>query len=61
MKLKMLTSIAGADFSLSRGEETERFSDAEAARLVEAGYAEVVLEAKPIERAVARQAKEKRG
>jgi hypothetical protein len=42
MKIKMLTSIAGADFALSPGAETERFSEAEAGRLVAAGYAEEV-------------------
>lgn len=50
MKIKMLVSIAGPDFALSPGEETERFSDAEAARLVEAGYAAPVVEPK-LERA----------
>jgi hypothetical protein len=42
MKLKMLIGLAGRDFSLAPNEETERFSGAEAARLVEAGYAEAV-------------------
>lgn len=39
MKLEMLVSLAGADFSLAPGDETERFKGAEAERLIEAGYA----------------------
>lgn len=39
MKLRMLVSLAGSDFALSRGDETDRFSDNEAARLIEAAYA----------------------
>lgn len=60
MKIKMLTSIAGADFSLSRGEETDRFPAAEAQRLIAAGYAEPVA-VPVIERAVVKPAREKRG
>ncbi|MGN6307311.1 MAG: hypothetical protein ACTHNH_21040 [Mesorhizobium sp.] len=60
MKLKMLTSMAGADFALSANEETERFSGAEATRLIDAGYAVPVVEAKT-ERAVKPSAAEKRG
>lgn len=51
LKIKMRTSMAGIDFALSSGDETDRFSDAEAARLIEAGYADPVREA-PVERAV---------
>ena len=51
MKLKMLTSMAGIDFALSSGDMTDRFSDAEAQRLIEAGYAVPVREA-AVERAV---------
>lgn len=51
MKIKMLTSVAGADFALSPGDETERFSDAEAQRMVAAGSAVPVVE-NPVERAV---------
>lgn len=40
MKIKMLVSIAGIDFALNVGEETERFGNDEAIRLIEAGYAE---------------------
>lgn len=43
MKLRMLLSLAGSDFALSRGDETERFSGAEAERLIEAAYAVAVL------------------
>lgn len=39
MKIKLLTGFAGADFSLSPGDETDRFSDGEAVRMIEAGYA----------------------
>ena len=39
MKIKMLASFAGADFTLSPGDETDRFSKAEAVRMIEAGYA----------------------
>lgn len=47
MKLRMLVSLAGSDFALSRGDETERFDDAQAARLIEAAYAV------PVESAIA--------
>lgn len=39
MKIKMLTGLAGADFALSVGDVTDRFSEAEAGRLVAADYA----------------------
>lgn len=60
MKIKMLAGIAGAGFSLSPDEETERFSDSEAIRLIEAGFAIPVSEQKT-ERAVKQPAPEKRG
>ncbi|MGN6773493.1 MAG: hypothetical protein ACTHJQ_27145 [Rhizobiaceae bacterium] len=60
MKIKMLTSMAGANFALSVNEETERFPDEEAARLIAAGYAVPVAEPKT-ERAVKQPAPEKRG
>ena len=44
MKIRMLTSLAGVDYALSPGEVTERFDDAEAARLVQADYAVVVID-----------------
>lgn len=40
MKIKMLTSMAGATFSLVAGDVTERFPEGEAARLIDAGLAE---------------------
>ncbi|MCF1449719.1 hypothetical protein FS815_23300 [Agrobacterium vitis] len=42
MKIKMLASIAGADFVLHRGDMTDRYEMPEARRLVEAGLAELV-------------------
>ena len=39
MKIKMLVSMAGVDFALSPGDETDRFPDDEAKHLVEVGYA----------------------
>ena len=60
MKLKMLVSMAGADFALSVNEETERFSGDEAQSLIEAGYAAPVAE-KKAERATKQQAPEMRG
>lgn len=40
MKLKMLASMAGTGFSLSIGDETDRFEGKEAQRLIDAGFAE---------------------
>lgn len=45
MKLKMLTSMAGTDFTLNVGEETERFDGEEATSLINAGYAVPVADA----------------
>lgn len=59
MKLKMLTSMAGVNFALSPGDVTERFSDAEAARLIEAGYAVPVRDEAAVEKAVNPGAPEK--
>ena len=59
MKLQMLVSMAGADFALNAGEETERFTGAEATRIIAAGYAVPVAEP-TIERAVKSPAKERR-
>lgn len=47
MRLKMLIGMSGAGFVVDPGEETERFNDQEAARLIETGHAE---EAPPVER-----------
>jgi len=60
MKLKMLVSMAGVKFSLSPGDETERFGEKEAERLIAAGYAVPVAEPK-VERAVKKPVREKRG
>jgi hypothetical protein len=59
MKIKMLTSMAGANFALSVNEETERFSDEEAARRIAAGYAVPAAQSKT-ERAVKQPAPETR-
>lgn len=60
MKIKMLVSLAGADFALSPGDEYE-CGEAEAVRHIEAGNAVPVVEPK-VERAVKPSAKvEKRG
>jgi len=60
MKIKMLAGIAGTGFSLSPDDETDRFSDTEAARLIDAGFAVPIAEPK-VERAVKSPAPEKRG
>ncbi|MBS7545112.1 hypothetical protein [Ancylobacter oerskovii] len=60
MKIKMLTSLAGVGFALAPGDETDRFPDAEARRMVEAGYAVPVAEEKR-EIATRKPAPEKRG
>lgn len=58
MKIKMLVSLAGNEYSLSPGDERD-FTQAEAIRLIDAGFAVPVAEAKT-ERAVAQPATEKR-
>ncbi|MDH6265531.1 hypothetical protein M2360_000921 [Rhizobium sp. SG_E_25_P2] len=40
MKIKMLESMAGVGFALAIGEETDRFGDEEAKRIIKAGFAE---------------------
>lgn len=57
MKIRMLTSFAG-EWSCNAGETIDR-PDAEAARLIEAGYAEPVREAAPVETAARKPAYEK--
>lgn len=57
-RIKMLVGISGVDFSLSPGEETTRFTQKEAIRLIESGQAAPV--AAPVERAVRRAATETR-
>lgn len=59
MKIKMLTSLAGDDFALAPGDETDRFGADEAQRLVEAGYAAPAV-ADKVERATKNPAPEKR-
>lgn len=51
MLIRMTTSIVGAGFDLHPGDETERFPDAEAMRMIVAGYAVAFADA-PVERAV---------
>ncbi|MDW9594536.1 hypothetical protein GOA63_20250 [Sinorhizobium meliloti] len=58
MKIKMLVSLAGNEYSLSPGDERD-FTKAEAIRLIDAGFAVPVAEEKT-ERAVAQPATEKR-
>ena len=41
MKIKMLESMAGRDFSLAAGDTTDRFTKKEAQRFVDAGIAQV--------------------
>lgn len=60
MKIKMTQSVAGTDFALSPGDETDRFGDKEAARMIEAGFAVPVSEVKR-EKTVRRRAAERRG
>lgn len=50
MTIKMLTAIAGYDFSVQVGETTDRFSKAEEGRLIDAGFAEreTAEETKPV-------------
>jgi hypothetical protein len=50
MKIRMLTGLSGLEYSLSPGDEQD-FPNDEALRLVEAGYAVPVVEAK-VERAI---------
>lgn len=59
MKIQMLTSIAGVDFALAVGEETTRFPDPEALRMIAAGYAVPVAEP-VLERAVKKTPTERR-
>lgn len=63
MKIRMMQGISGADFSLSPGDETERFSDDEAGRLIAAGVAEAVAAsaAPKRERATKKRPAETRG
>jgi hypothetical protein len=60
MKIKMTASFVGPEYSLEAGEITERFSNAEAIRFIEAGFAVPVAEAKK-ETAARKPVLEKRG
>lgn len=59
MKIKLLVSLAGTYEAFNAGDEHD-WDDADAIRLIEAGFAVPVSELK-IERAVAAPAAEKRG
>lgn len=59
MKIRMSVGLSGNEYSLAPGDERE-FPDAEAIRLVEAGFAIPIAEVK-IERAVAGTGSERRG
>lgn len=59
MKIRMMTSVAGVDFVLAVGEVTTRFPEAEALRMIAAGYAVPVTEP-VLERAVKKSAPERR-
>lgn len=59
MKIKMTVGVAGARFSLSPGDETEQFTDEEAKRMIEAGFAVPVV-TKKVERATKKSVKETR-
>lgn len=52
MKLRILVSMAGADFTLSPGDVTERFPNDEAIRLIDAAYAVPADGTRDIERAI---------
>ncbi|OKP79776.1 hypothetical protein BTE77_06710 [Ensifer adhaerens] len=58
MKIKMLVGLSGNEYSLGPGDERE-FPDAEAIRLIGAGFAAPIA-AQKVERAVAEQAPERR-
>ncbi|MCJ8051666.1 hypothetical protein GB928_004245 [Shinella curvata] len=59
MNIRMLVGLSGNEYSLSPG-DTREFPDAEAIRLIDAGFAIPVVE-QPIERAVKAPAPERRG
>lgn len=47
MRIKMLVSVSGDDFSVAPNEETDRFSEAEAQRYIDSGQAIAVEAPKP--------------
>lgn len=53
MKVRLLTSMAGIDFSHNQGDEID-CNEAEAKRFIEAGIAEPITAATKVERAVAK-------
>ena len=53
MKVRLLTSMAGIDFSHNQGDEID-CNEAEAKRFIEAGIAEPITSAPKVERAVAK-------
>lgn len=59
MKIQMLVHLSGVGYLLAPGDVTERFDDAEALRIVKAGYAAVVMDA-GLERTVATPVTERR-
>lgn len=59
MKIRMTVGLSGNEYSLGPGDERD-FPDAEAIRLIDAGFATPVAEVK-IERAMAETASERRG
>lgn len=52
MNIRMLVSIAGTDFDLRPGDETDRFGEDEAIRMVAAGYAVPAVEQRQFETTV---------
>jgi len=58
MKIRMLTSMAGADFVHNRGDEIE-VDDKTGKRFIEANIAEPVINASKIERAIKKPATNK--
>lgn len=58
MKIKLLVGLSGPLFNLGPGDEYD-FEDAEAVRLVEAGYATPVIERAVVEPALERRTKGK--
>ncbi len=61
MKIRMTTSMAGTDYTLNAGDETDRFGDEEAMRIVEAGFAVIVEATKKRTAMKKNAAKEVRG
>jgi hypothetical protein len=60
MRVRIIQCLSGPEFTLNPGDETERFGDAEAKRLISAGIAEVVGKAPPKKAAAKPAAKGKK-